>query len=207
MSARINSSHSHKNFHKIVKTGYLSFSLFCFSIKLKSLKENLHLSDLSETHKDNSDISFANGKTEDLEKTVHISGDPVPDTDKAAITETSVTVKSDFLTKTTSAPGTTSKYIDILPPKMVERVRKEINSKSRELFSECQLEVKSFLSEAPFKDFRMSMYFHRYLQWKYLERQPVTYKTFRMYRVLGNNFYQSSEFWILPSSSFFLKIF
>ena len=30
-----------------------------------------------------------------------------------------------------------------------------------------------------------SMYFHRYLQWKWLERQPVTYKTFRMYRVLG----------------------
>jgi G protein-coupled receptor kinase len=29
------------------------------------------------------------------------------------------------------------------------------------------------------------MYFHRYLQWKYLERQSVTYKTFRMYRVLG----------------------
>jgi G protein-coupled receptor kinase len=34
----------------------------------------------------------------------------------------------------------------------------------------------------------MSMYFHRYLQWKYLERQPVTYKTFRMYRVLGEQF-------------------
>jgi len=141
--------------------------------------------DLSETHKDNSDISFANGKTEDLEKTVHISGETVPGTDQAAITETSVTVKSDFLTKTTSAPGTASKYIDILPSKMIERVRKEINSKSRELFSECQLEVKSFLSEDPFKDFRMSMYFHRYLQWKCLERQPVTYKTFRMYRVLG----------------------
>lgn len=25
----------------------------------------------------------------------------------------------------------------------------------------------------------------RYLQWKWLEAQPVTYKTFRMYRVLG----------------------
>ena len=33
--------------------------------------------------------------------------------------------------------------------------------------------------------FFRSMYFHRYLQWKWLERQPVTYKTFRMYRVLG----------------------
>ena len=139
----------------------------------------MNFSDLSEKHKDNSDTSFANGKTEDSDKTVHISGDSVLDADKAAITE------SDFLTKTTSAPGTASKYIDILPTQMVEKVRKEINSKSRELFAECQVEVKKFLSEAPFKDFRMSMYFHRYLQWKYLERQPVTYKTFRMYRVLG----------------------
>jgi len=29
------------------------------------------------------------------------------------------------------------------------------------------------------------MYFHRYLQWKYLEKLPVTSKAFRMYRVLG----------------------
>ena len=29
------------------------------------------------------------------------------------------------------------------------------------------------------------MYFMRYLQWKFLESQPVTHKTFRMYRVLG----------------------
>ena len=143
------------------------------------MKENLNFSDLSEKHKDNSDTSFANGKTEDPDKTVHISGDSVLDTDKAAITD------SDFLTKTTSAPATASKYVDILPTQMVEKVRKEISSKSRELFAECQVEVKKFLSEAPFKDFRMSMYFHRYLQWKCLERQPVTYKTFRMYRVLG----------------------
>ncbi|KAG7297538.1 G protein-coupled receptor kinase 2 [Plutella xylostella] len=29
------------------------------------------------------------------------------------------------------------------------------------------------------------MCFHRYLQWKWLEAQPVTQHTFRMYRVLG----------------------
>ncbi len=29
------------------------------------------------------------------------------------------------------------------------------------------------------------LYFRRYLQWKALERERVTYKTFRMYRVLG----------------------
>ena len=32
------------------------------------------------------------------------------------------------------------------------------------------------------------MYFHRYLQWIWLERQAITYKTFRMYRVLGKKF-------------------
>ena len=148
-----------------------------FVSQLNSLKGNLHFSDLSETHKDNSDTSFANGKTEDPDKTVLIPGDS--DTDKAAITETKTTSSS------SPGSGASSKFIDILPAQMVERVRKEINSKSRELFAECQVEVKKFLSEAPFKDFRMSMYFHRYLQWKYLERQPVTYKTFRMYRVLG----------------------
>ncbi|KAH8018947.1 hypothetical protein HPB51_014013 [Rhipicephalus microplus] len=45
--------------------------------------------------------------------------------------------------------------------------------------------VKEFLMGGPFKEFEGSMYFDRYLQWKWLESQPVTAKTFRMYRVLG----------------------
>ncbi|CAG9760154.1 unnamed protein product [Ceutorhynchus assimilis] len=45
--------------------------------------------------------------------------------------------------------------------------------------------VKNYLSGEPFLEFSKSMYFHRYLQWKWLESQPVTHKTFRMYRVLG----------------------
>ncbi len=56
-------------------------------------------------------------------------------------------------------------------------------------FRLCVKQVKTFLSGDPFREFRMSMYFHRYLQWKYLERQPITYKTFRMYRVLGESFF------------------
>ena len=46
-------------------------------------------------------------------------------------------------------------------------------------------QVKQYLSRDPFEEFRSSKYFHRYLQWKRLERAQVTYKTFRMYRVLG----------------------
>nr|CAD7432303.1 unnamed protein product [Timema monikensis] len=55
----------------------------------------------------------------------------------------------------------------------------------RELYGECMAAVKAFLAGEPFREFECSMYFHRYLQWKWLESQPVTYKTFRMYRVLG----------------------
>uniref|UniRef100_A0A4W6FVK0 G protein-coupled receptor kinase n=1 Tax=Lates calcarifer TaxID=8187 RepID=A0A4W6FVK0_LATCA len=38
---------------------------------------------------------------------------------------------------------------------------------------------------APFSDYQNSMYFDRFLQWKMLERQPITKDTFRQYRVLG----------------------
>uniref|UniRef100_A0AAY5EV18 G protein-coupled receptor kinase n=1 Tax=Electrophorus electricus TaxID=8005 RepID=A0AAY5EV18_ELEEL len=38
---------------------------------------------------------------------------------------------------------------------------------------------------APFADYLDSIFFNRFLQWKWLERQPVTKNTFRQYRVLG----------------------
>jgi len=149
--------------------------------------------DLPDTNKDNSDISFANGKTEvpDKKTVFIIPGDSTKDVkdvpDKLDVVPS--TGAPDPSSGPTSVLKVSShhhtKYIPIVPSDTVERVRRDINSKSRELFSECQVEVKKFLSEAPFREFRMSMYFHRYLQWKYLERQPVTYKTFRMYRVLG----------------------
>ncbi|XP_044271451.1 G protein-coupled receptor kinase 2 [Tribolium madens] len=55
----------------------------------------------------------------------------------------------------------------------------------KDLFAPCVQAVKACLAGEPFREFTNSMYFHRYLQWKWLEAQPVTYKTFRMYRVLG----------------------
>uniref|UniRef100_A0A671VVU8 G protein-coupled receptor kinase n=1 Tax=Sparus aurata TaxID=8175 RepID=A0A671VVU8_SPAAU len=45
--------------------------------------------------------------------------------------------------------------------------------------------VHEYLSGAPFTDYQNSMYFDRFLQWKVLERQPITKDTFRQYRVLG----------------------
>ena len=45
--------------------------------------------------------------------------------------------------------------------------------------------MKNFLAGEPLKEFENSMFFHRYLQWKWMEKRPITAKTFRMYRVLG----------------------
>ncbi|XP_050533814.1 G protein-coupled receptor kinase 2 isoform X2 [Daktulosphaira vitifoliae] len=75
--------------------------------------------------------------------------------------------------------------VDVLNEDMIVRCLEQLESAHRELFTDCSTAVKSFLAGRPFSLFESSMYFHRFLQWKWLERQPVTYKTFRMYRVLG----------------------
>ncbi|XP_058464241.1 G protein-coupled receptor kinase 2 [Malaya genurostris] len=75
--------------------------------------------------------------------------------------------------------------LDILNDDIVAQVRSKLSVGSKELFEASILAVKTFLEGEPFREFEASMYFHRYLQWKWLEAQPVTYKTFRMYRVLG----------------------
>ncbi|GFX55354.1 g protein-coupled receptor kinase 5 [Trichonephila clavipes] len=78
-----------------------------------------------------------------------------------------------------------SEFVDVVNEDLIERCLANLQSASRDLFTECARSVKEFLSREPFKEFEDSMYFHRYLQWKWLESQPVTAKTFRMYRVLG----------------------
>ncbi|KFB44687.1 AGAP004117-PA-like protein [Anopheles sinensis] len=67
--------------------------------------------------------------------------------------------------------------LDVLNDDMVAQVRNKLSTSITA--------VRAFLAGEPFREFEASMYFHRYLQWKWLEAQPVTYKTFRMYRVLG----------------------
>ncbi|XP_063232255.1 G protein-coupled receptor kinase 5 [Bacillus rossius redtenbacheri] len=75
--------------------------------------------------------------------------------------------------------------IELLNADEIEHVRQKMAAGHRELYGECATAVKAFLAGDPFREFECSIYFHRYLQWKWLESQPVTYKTFRMYRVLG----------------------
>uniref|UniRef100_A0A8C6UY83 G protein-coupled receptor kinase n=1 Tax=Neogobius melanostomus TaxID=47308 RepID=A0A8C6UY83_9GOBI len=60
-----------------------------------------------------------------------------------------------------------------------------LNSPCKEIFCNCRKAVHGYLSGAPFADYQNSMYFDRFLQWKILERQPITKDTFRQYRVLG----------------------
>nr|BAE26914.1 unnamed protein product [Mus musculus] len=55
----------------------------------------------------------------------------------------------------------------------------------KDLFQELTRLTHEYLSTAPFADYLDSIYFNRFLQWKWLERQPVTKNTFRQYRVLG----------------------
>ncbi|KAI6240953.1 G protein-coupled receptor kinase [Aphelenchoides fujianensis] len=56
---------------------------------------------------------------------------------------------------------------------------------SSNIFSEAYKQTRNFLADEPFKQFLETMYFHRYLQWKWLEKRPVDKHTFRLYRVLG----------------------
>ncbi|XP_067414993.1 G protein-coupled receptor kinase 4 [Emydura macquarii macquarii] len=55
----------------------------------------------------------------------------------------------------------------------------------KDLFNDCTRVVHDYLSGGPFETYQQSIYFSRFLQWKWLERQPVTKNTFRHYRVLG----------------------
>ena len=87
------------------------------------------------------------------------------------------------------------KFIDVLSSTSIEKVESGLSNPSQYvnclvdpldgLFDECVEEVKLHLSRKPFDDFKNSMYFNRYLQWKWLEKKPVTEKTFNMFRVLG----------------------
>ncbi|XP_016051295.1 PREDICTED: G protein-coupled receptor kinase 4 isoform X2 [Miniopterus natalensis] len=73
-----------------------------------------------------------------------------------------------------------------MPHHMVRRCRLQLKeSPSKDVFKECTRAVHSYLSGKPFAEYQESPYFSRFLQWKWLERRPVTKKTFRYYRVLG----------------------
>jgi len=75
--------------------------------------------------------------------------------------------------------------IEIVNDDIIEQCKERLHEGSKDVFASCTAVVRGYLAGEPFSDFKNSMFFHRYLQWKFLESQAVTYKTFRMYRVLG----------------------
>lgn len=64
--------------------------------------------------------------------------------------------------------------VDMLNTEMIVYCKEKMASGNRELFNDCMAAVKTFLAGEPFSQFQESMYFHRYLQWKWLERFVVT---------------------------------
>ncbi|XP_034296153.1 G protein-coupled receptor kinase 5 isoform X2 [Pantherophis guttatus] len=77
-------------------------------------------------------------------------------------------------------------YVAEASQDLVQQIKEKLeNSPCKELFSPCVKSVHEYLSGEPFQEYSESMYFDRFLQWKWLERQPVTKNTFRQYRVLG----------------------
>ncbi|CAG7722760.1 unnamed protein product [Allacma fusca] len=91
--------------------------------------------------------------------------------------ELSKTIFNTFLSINSAEP------MNLVDPSVIERC--ELSAGNKDQFAESTGQVKNFLADKPFRLFEQSMYFHRYLQWKWLESQTVTHKTFRMYRVLG----------------------
>jgi len=63
-----------------------------------------------------------------------------------------------------------SEAVDILNAEIIEHCKEKLATGNKELFLECMAAVKTFLAGEPFHLFENSMYFHRYLQWKWLER-------------------------------------
>ncbi|XP_069022585.1 G protein-coupled receptor kinase 5 isoform X1 [Embiotoca jacksoni] len=54
-----------------------------------------------------------------------------------------------------------------------------------DVFYDCREELHKYLSGQPFVQYQDSKFFDRFIQWKMLERQPITKQMFRQYRLLG----------------------
>uniref|UniRef100_A0A671ME56 G protein-coupled receptor kinase n=1 Tax=Sinocyclocheilus anshuiensis TaxID=1608454 RepID=A0A671ME56_9TELE len=78
-------------------------------------------------------------------------------------------------------------YVPEVTEEMVTKCAESLQQEAcKELFMECTKLIHDFLSMAPFADYLDSMYYSRFLQWKWLERdKQLTKNTFRQYRVLG----------------------
>ncbi|XP_055480076.1 G protein-coupled receptor kinase 4 isoform X3 [Psammomys obesus] len=78
-------------------------------------------------------------------------------------------------------------FLPQIPPAVMRHCKWNLNHNSSptKVFEGCSRIIYNYLSGTPFEEYQASPYFCRFLQWKWLERRPVTKNTFRQYRVLG----------------------
>ncbi|XP_051870055.1 rhodopsin kinase GRK1 [Pristis pectinata] len=72
-----------------------------------------------------------------------------------------------------------------LEEKCILRVKEDCENVRDDLFKECKELTMTFLKSSPFEGYKESMYFMRFLQWKWLEAQPIGEDWFLEFRVLG----------------------
>ncbi|XP_046887034.1 rhodopsin kinase GRK1 [Hypomesus transpacificus] len=76
-------------------------------------------------------------------------------------------------------------FCPFLPENSITKVKEKHQDASDDLFNETLASVLDFLKEVPFTFFLESMYLKRFLQWKWLEMQPMDEDWFLDFRVLG----------------------
>ncbi|XP_038658681.1 rhodopsin kinase GRK1 [Scyliorhinus canicula] len=77
-------------------------------------------------------------------------------------------------------------FCSFLEEKCVLRVKEDYVNVREDLFKECKEATMIFLKSGhPFVGYKESMYFMRFLQWKWLEAQPIGEDWFLDFRVLG----------------------
>ncbi|KAK1802936.1 hypothetical protein P4O66_021472 [Electrophorus voltai] len=76
-------------------------------------------------------------------------------------------------------------FCPFLPENDITKVKERLESVSDDLFIDIIGCVMDFLKEVPYTFYLESMYFKRFLQWKWLEMQPMTDDWFLDFRVLG----------------------
>lgn len=67
-------------------------------------------------------------------------------------------------------PRQSSDTIDVLNEDVAASCKEALLQPRKELFDGCVHQVKAFLANQPLQEWVDSMFFHRYLQWKWLER-------------------------------------
>ncbi|XP_041067482.1 rhodopsin kinase GRK1 [Carcharodon carcharias] len=77
-------------------------------------------------------------------------------------------------------------FCSYLEEKSILRIKEDYKNVREDLFKECKEATMKFLKDGdPFTNYKVTMYFMRFLQWKWLEAQPVGEDWFLDFRVLG----------------------